>query len=109
MTAWRPRRSEDITRESTDYDSALQQSYFVQQNTANLILDELQSAQQLQTNIAASQQLAELIGVLLLLLVLAAAVLYSTIFSKNIVFPIEALSALAKKIEGGDLDARIDP
>ncbi len=102
-------QSGNIAQESADYDTALQQNYFVQQNTANLILNELQNSQQLQASIARSQMLAELIGGLLLLLVTAAAVFYSVIFSRNIVFPIKALSTLAKKIEEGDLEALIDP
>ncbi len=105
----RAAQSGDVVQESADYDTALQQSYFVQQNTANLILTGLQDSQQLQAGIARSQTLTELIGELFMLLIIGAAMLYAIIFSRNIVFPIEALSALAKRIEGGDLEALIDP
>ncbi len=105
----RAAQSGDITQESASYDTALRQSYFVEQNTARLILSELQYSQELEASIVRSQILTEIISGLLLLLVTGVAVLYSIIFSRNIVFPIKALSALAKKIEGGDLEAPIDP
>jgi signal transduction histidine kinase/HAMP domain-containing protein len=99
----------NITEQSSDYDTALQQSYFVQQNTASLILEELQDSRQLQADIAKWQLISELMGALLLFVIGAGAVSYSIIFSKRIVSPIETLSVLAKKIEQGDLDAPVDP
>lgn len=105
----RAAQSGNITQESTDYDTALQQSYFVQQNTANLVLAELEDAQLLQASIGRSQLISELIGAALLFLVTVSALLYSVIFSRKIVSPIKKLSTLAKKIEDGDRDTDVDP
>jgi signal transduction histidine kinase len=96
----------DVTN---DYTDANHQNVFVQQDTANLILKELQYTEKLQAEIARNQMIGELAAILLFIFVLLGCNWYTISFSRRLVVPLAKLTKLAKVIEGGSLDTDVEP
>jgi methyl-accepting chemotaxis protein len=80
----------------------------VRENTASLILKELEYTKQIQVEIARTQFLSELAGGLLLLVIGIGCVVYSLSFSKKLIVPLTDLTGIAKQIAGGNIDITVD-
>ncbi len=98
----------NLTDVTTDYNDANHQNLFVQQNTATLILTELQSTEKLQADIARNQLISEIVGVALFILVMLGCIWYSFNFSRRLISPLIKLTRLAKIIEKGNLNATVE-
>jgi signal transduction histidine kinase len=92
----------DIT---SNYDAALHQNYFVQQDTGTLILDEIKYTESLRASIVRTQTLIEIFGVIFFLVVLIGCVWYVLSFSRRLISPLIRLTKVAKIIQSGNLNA----
>ena len=90
------------------YDSANRKNDFVRENATNLILKELEYAEDLQVEIDKVRLLSEIFSALLLVVTTLGCIGYAVGFSKRFVEPLSNLSKLAKVIEGGDLSVTVD-
>jgi signal transduction histidine kinase len=95
----------DITN---NYNAANHQNYFVQQNTATLILKELKYTESLRAEITRTQALIVVIGLIFFALVMLSCVWYSFSFSRRLILPLTKLTRLAKIIEKGNLNATVE-
>lgn len=98
----------DIVNTAAHYSEANRKFPFVRENTANLILKELEYSQKLQIETRRINTSALQVGGILLIVVVAGCVLISILLSKNLVTPLAKLTALAKVIADGDLSAKVD-
>jgi signal transduction histidine kinase len=96
---------DDVT---DDYNTANHQNLFVEQNTANLILAELQYTETLRTEIVKSQALIEILGILFFLIIVLGCIWYSLVFSRRLISPLIRLTKTAKAIEDGNLSAIVE-
>jgi signal transduction histidine kinase len=90
------------------YNEANHQNMFVQENTANLVLKELQYTEKLRVEIAKNQLISEVTGSTLFLLVILGCIWYSFSFSQRLISPLTKLTRLAKIIEDGNLNATME-
>lgn len=93
---------------SNHYDEASRKNTFVRENTANLILKELEYGKKLQDNIKSAQQFSGIIGLLLFAFASIGCIWYSIIFSRKIILPLIRLTKLARVVEGGNLNANVE-
>jgi len=99
----------NISDVGTEYDTALDQSYFVTENAGTLILDDLQYTEQVQANIAKNELWSEVLGGALFILTALGVTIYSILFSRRLIDPLGKLTKLAGNITGGNLDLVVDP
>jgi len=90
------------------YDSASRKNSFVRENATNLILKELEYAENLQVEIDRVRLLSEIFSGLLLVVTTLGCIGHAIGFSKRFVEPLSNLTKLAKVIEGGDLSVTVD-
>jgi len=90
------------------YEAASHKNSFVRENAVNLLLKELEYAENLQIEIEWVRLLSQLIAILLLILAAGGSAWYAITFSKRLISPLVDLSKLAKVIEEGDLSATVD-
>jgi PAS domain S-box-containing protein len=98
----------DYSNTTAHYDAANHLNDFVRSNTTELLLKQLAYAKTLETGIREVQIWSEVIGLLMFALILAGCLWYSVSFSSRLIGPLSNLTRLAKKIEGGDLQAAPD-
>lgn len=92
---------------TTRYDTANRKNVFVRENTASLLLKQLEYIKNLQTQIARTQLLTQIITLILFFIVVTGCVIYSILFSKKLISPLVNLTKLAKVIESGNLKATV--
>lgn len=102
-------RNGDISGVGSAYDDALHQSYFVRENAATLILDDLQYTEQLRGAIAERELWNELAAAALFILIALASAIYSVLFSRRLAAPLGKLTRVAKDVTSGDVTVAIDP
>ncbi len=90
------------------YDAANKKNAFIKENTANLLLNQLEFAKNLQAEIDRVRGLTQLISLLLFIVAGTGCIWYALAFSKELVTPLSHLTKLAKIIESGDLTATVD-
>ncbi len=90
------------------FEAANRKNIFVQENVNRLLLEELKYSKSLQVEIDRINLISEIIAILLFLGTIGGCVWYAMFFSRELVAPLEQLTALAKVIEGGDLTATVD-
>jgi nitrogen fixation/metabolism regulation signal transduction histidine kinase len=93
---------------STRYDEANKIYYFVRENTANLLLKELDYAEQIEGDIVKVQTIVGIVISVLVLVIVTSCVFYSFKFSEKLIFPLSRLTELAKKIAGGKMDLTVE-
>jgi nitrogen fixation/metabolism regulation signal transduction histidine kinase len=98
----------DIVNTAVHYSEANRKFTFVRENTASLILKELEYAQVLQTETKKINTSALQIGSILLGTIVVGCLLLSLILSRSLVLPLAKLTVLAKIIAAGDLNAKVD-
>jgi len=98
----------DLTYVTSDYNNANHQNTFVRENTATLILKQLQYTETIRNEIIQDQVIIEIIGILFFLAVILGCVWYSFIFSRQLITPLARLTRIAKMIEDGDLTAKAE-
>lgn len=89
------------------YDTANRKNVFVRENTASLLLKQLEYIKNLQTEITLTQLLTQIITLILFFIVVTGCVIYSILFSKKLISPLVNLTKLAKVIESGNLKATV--
>ncbi|MDP2944159.1 MAG: ATP-binding protein [bacterium] len=90
------------------YDACNKKNAFIKENTANLLLNQLEFAKNLQAEIDRVRGFTQLISLLLFIVVGTGCIWYALVFSKELVTPLSHLTKLAKTIESGDLTATVD-
>lgn len=98
----------DIVNTAVHYSEANRKFTFVRDNTASLILKELEYAQALQIETKKINNSALQIGGILLATIVIGCLLLSLIFSQKLILPLAKLTVLAKIIAAGDLNAKVD-
>jgi PAS domain S-box-containing protein len=96
----------DIT---AHYDAANRKNAFVKDNTASLLLAQLEYAKKLQAEIDYVRVLSQAIALWLFIMIVLGCVWYAVRFSRTLIAPLGHLTQLAKKIESGDLTAAVSP
>lgn len=100
--------SGDYLEAISRYEAASRKNSFVKENTTNLLLKELNYAKNLQIEIENVRVISQLIAIILLILTAAGCVGYAIYFSNKLISPLSHLTDLAKNIEEGNLDAKVD-
>jgi signal transduction histidine kinase len=98
----------NLTDTSLYYSDATKKSDFVKENTANLILSEINYSRVLEVNMQKTQELIFILGGILLLLITFLSTILSIFWAKELVSPLLAIVLIAKKIAGGNLEVRVD-
>jgi methyl-accepting chemotaxis protein len=100
--------SGNVTDVSEHYDTANEKYSFVQDNGAQLILNELKYADSVQQNINTIYQVSAIAAGILLLATSLGCVLYMVSFSQKIVDPVQKLKEFAEQVAGGNMNVKID-
>lgn len=100
--------SGDYLEAISRYEAASRKNSFVKENTTNLLLKELNYAKNLQIEIENVRAISQLIAIILLILTAAGCVGYAIYFSNKLISPLSHLTDLAKNIEEGNLEAKVD-
>lgn len=81
---------------------------FVRDNTANLLLSEIQSLKETQSEIIRVRILIQLTALSLFIMLILTSIFYAFRFSDKLTKPLEKLSLIAKNIVSGKLDLEVD-
>ncbi|HTX87034.1 MAG TPA: ATP-binding protein [Candidatus Nanoarchaeia archaeon] len=90
------------------YNNANNNKDFVKDNAITLLLAELEYNKKVQANIAFTELVSEIFGIVLFLLTCLGCLWYAVAYSRHLVSPLKKLTALAKVIERGNLNAIVE-
>jgi two-component system phosphate regulon sensor histidine kinase PhoR len=98
----------DIQVVGSTYDTALGQNYFVTENAGTLILNDLQYTERIQADIARKESWSQALGAGLFAMIAIGVLIYSILFSRRLINPLDKLTKLAGNVTGGKLELAVD-
>lgn len=98
----------DIANSSAYYAEANRKFPFVQENTSDMILKELEYAQILQLQTRNTNASSIRVGLILLGTIIVGCLLLSLLLARTLISPLGQLTALAKVIAAGNLNVKVD-
>lgn len=100
-------RNGDIVTPAAVLDEITKIGYYLKEDTAELVLQELGTMNEFQGRMIESRRVILLLGVAMIVATSVGCLIMALFYSKQIIAPIMGLSELALKITGGDFDVQI--
>jgi two-component system, sensor histidine kinase YesM len=98
----------DTLNTSLQYTEANRKFVYVEENSASLILKQVEYSAEISAKVSASHQLMMIFGGMLILAVVGLSLIASWVWSNRLVDPLKRLSSLAEIIAKGNLDVGVD-
>ncbi len=100
-------RGGDLTKAAARYDSAIKKSYYLEENTAGLVLKELGVMNEFQEKMINNRKTTVIFSIALFITTSIGCLLLASLYSKEIISPVIELSDLSLEISKGNFDIEI--